>query len=106
VIEKFETHSSDVHCAVVLLTADDIASAKANPDKQELRARQNVILELGFFVGTLGRDHTFALVEKGLTLPSDINGLIYIPLDDGEWRIRLVKELKAAGLDVDANKAF
>jgi predicted nucleotide-binding protein len=105
-IEKFETHSTDVRCAVVLLTADDIASAKSNPQNQEFRARQNVILELGFFVGRLGRNRTFALVEKGLTLPSDINGLVYIPLDNGGWRIRLVKELKAAGLDVDANKAF
>ena len=105
-IEKFETHSSDVSCAVVLLTADDVASSKVNPRKTESRARQNVILELGFFVGALGRDHTFALVEKDVTLPSDIHGVVYIPLDAGEWRMRLVKELKASGLEVDANRAF
>jgi predicted nucleotide-binding protein len=106
VIEKFEVHAAGVQCAVVILTADDIASSKQNPEQKELRARQNVILELGFFVGRLGRERTFALVEKGLTLPSDIHGLIYIPMDGGEWRMRLVKELKAAGLQVDANRAF
>jgi predicted nucleotide-binding protein len=106
VIEKFETSAADVQCAVVILTADDIASSKANPDQKEFRARQNVILELGFFVGKLGRERTFALVEKGVALPSDIHGVVYIPLDDGEWRLRLVKELKAAGLRVDANRAF
>ncbi|MGA8733257.1 MAG: nucleotide-binding protein [Terriglobales bacterium] len=106
IIEKFEAHASDVQCAVVILTADDIASSKANPEQKEFRARQNVILELGFFVGKLGRDRTFALVEKGVTLPSDIHGVVYIPLDAGGWRLHLVRELKAAGLQVDANRAF
>ena len=106
IIEKFETHAADVQCAVVILTGDDIASSKANPEQKEPRARQNVILELGFFIGKLGRDRTFALVEKGVALPSDIYGVVYIPLDGGEWRLRLVKELKAAGLQVDANQAF
>jgi predicted nucleotide-binding protein len=95
-----------VSCAVVILTADDIASPRTEPDKKEFRARQNVVLELGFFVGNLGRHRTFALVEKGVTLPSDVHGVVYIPIDDGEWRLRLVRELKAAGLDVDANCAF
>jgi predicted nucleotide-binding protein len=106
IIDKFETHAADVQCSVVILTADDIASSKADPEQKEVRARQNVIFELGFFVGRLGRHRTFALVEKGVALPSDIHGVVYIPLDDGEWRLRLVKELKAAGLEVDANRAF
>jgi predicted nucleotide-binding protein len=106
IIEKFEAHAADARCAVVILTADDVGYLKANPEPKELRARQNVILELGYFVGKLGRDHTFALVEKGLALPSDIHGVVYIPLDEGAWRFLLVKELKAAGLDVDANSAF
>ncbi|MGB6688104.1 MAG: nucleotide-binding protein [Terracidiphilus sp.] len=106
IIEKFEDHAVDVHCAVVILTGDDVAAPKPDRSKEELRARQNVIFELGFFVGRLGRKRTFALVEKGVALPSDIRGVIYIELDDGAWRLRLVKELKAAGLDVDANRAF
>jgi predicted nucleotide-binding protein len=106
VIEKFEAHAADVQCAVVILTADDDGSPRVHSEQKELRARQNVILELGFFVGKLGRERTFALVEKGVTLPSDIHGVIYIPMDTEEWRLRLVKELKAAGLPVDANRAF
>jgi predicted nucleotide-binding protein len=106
IIEKFEAHATNVQCAVVILTADDIAASKANPEVKELRARQNVILEFGFFAGKLGRARTFALVEKDVALPSDMHGLIYIPLDTEEWRLRLVKELKAIGLQVDANLAF
>lgn len=106
IIEKFEAHASDVNCAVVLLTADDVANSREDPDENELRARQNVIFELGFFVGRLGRGNTFALVEREVVTPSDIAGVIYIPLDDGQWRLRLVKEIKAAGIDVDANRAL
>jgi predicted nucleotide-binding protein len=106
IIEKFETHSAGVRCAVVILTADDIASPKTDAEK-ELRARQNVIFELGFFVGKLGRDKAFALVEEGVALPSDIHGLVYIPLDTrNAWRLLLVRELNAAGIRVDANLAL
>jgi len=55
IIEKFESHAADVRCAVVILTADDIANSKANPEQKELRARQNVILELGLILcGQIG----------------------------------------------------
>jgi predicted nucleotide-binding protein len=108
IIEKFEAHASEARCAVILLTADDIGGPKGTlPDDLRPRARQNVIFEFGYFAGSLGRKNTFALVEKGVELPSDLDGLIYIHLeDDGIWRMRLVKELKAAGLDVDANHAL
>ncbi len=106
IIEKFEAHASDVKCAVVILTADDVANSRESPDENELRARQNVIFELGFFVGKLGRGNTFALVGRDVVTPSDIDGVIYIPLDEAEWRLRLVKEIKAAGVDVDANRVL
>jgi predicted nucleotide-binding protein len=106
IIEKFE-HHSDVACAVVILSPDDIASSKIAPTIKEERARQNVILEMGFFIGKLGRKRTFALLQYGVTRPSDIDGVLYIPMnDDSAWRMRLVMELKACGMDLDANKAF
>jgi predicted nucleotide-binding protein len=90
----------------VILTGDDVGYSKTTPEEKESRARQNVILELGYFVGKLGRDHTFALVEKAITLPSDIHGVVYIHLDDGHWSLLLAKELKAAGLEVDLNRVL
>lgn len=105
IIEKFEDYS-DVCCAVVILSADDIGYSKSNPTDKEERARQNVILELGFFVGRLGRGKTIALVVGEVARPSDINGILYIPMSGDAWRLTLVRELKAAGIDVDANKAF
>ncbi len=105
IIEKFE-HYTNVSCAVVILSSDDTAHSNSLPAIEEFRARQNVIFELGFFVGRLGRKRTFALVEKGLTRPSDIDRVLYISMEDDSWKIKLVAELKAAGMDVDANKAF
>jgi predicted nucleotide-binding protein len=70
------------------------------------RARQNVILELGYFVGKLGRNRVFTLKRNDdLEVPSDFSGVIYTPYDaTGSWRFELVKELKTAGYDVDANR--
>jgi predicted nucleotide-binding protein len=57
-----------------------------------------VIFEFGWFCGLLGREHVAVLHDPGVELPSDLNGLVYIPLDN-EWRNRLVRELKASGLN-------
>ena len=106
IIEKFE-QESNVGYAIVLFTPDDIGGLQ-NADDQQARARQNVIFELGYFAGRLGRDRVCILTVPGVEIPSDIFGLGYVAFDassDG-WKIGLVKELKNAGFDIDANKAF
>jgi predicted nucleotide-binding protein len=103
VIEKFEKYS-DVGFAIVLLTDDDLGKAKMQNDLNK-RARQNVIMELGFFFGKLGRGRVLPLYMEGVELPSDINGLVFTAIDtSGRWQFEIVKELKALGYDVDANK--
>jgi predicted nucleotide-binding protein len=103
-IEKFEAHG-DVSFAVILLTADDrggLADGELKP-----RARQNVILELGYFVGRLGRNRVCALKRGEIELPSDYVGVGYEELDDkGAWRVALARELDAAGHDIDWNKVM
>jgi len=105
IIEKFEEYS-DVAYAIVLFTGDDRGGLKdAPPDKYKLRARQNVILELGFFLGRLGRRRVCCLYRESVEVPSDYQGVVYVGLDDaGAWKLTLAKEMKAAGLDVDLNK--
>jgi predicted nucleotide-binding protein len=107
IIEKFEDYS-DVNFAIVLLSPDDIAYSKDKPpEDKEFRARQNVIFELGFFVGKLGREHVFILYkeEKNFKIPSDYSGICYTPYDNkGQWRFDLVGELKSCKYNVDANK--
>jgi predicted nucleotide-binding protein len=105
IIQKFEDHA-DVRFAVVLLTPDDEGRARGASDLRE-RARQNVILELGYFIGRLGRSNVCALKTEGVEEPSDLRGVLYTPLDSANaWHMRLAKELKAAGFDIDRNKAI
>lgn len=103
VIEKIERYS-EVAYAVVLLTPDDVGAERGHEDSLRPRARQNVILELGFFVGSLGRSNVAALVKGDLEWPSDFAGVVHIDMDEkGAWQILLARELKAAGLNVDLN---
>lgn len=106
-IEKFEDYA-DVGFAVVLLTQDDRGAPVDIPyEDQKPRARQNVLFELGYFIGRLGRNRVCALYQPGLELPSDYTGVLYHELDEkGAWRLKLAKELRAAGLPVDMNDAL
>lgn len=103
-IEKLEQFSA-VGFAVVLITPDDMGHPKNFPQKILPRARQNVVSELGFFVGKLGRKNVAVLYTEGVELPSDFLGVVYIPLRDTDgWKLGLAKEVKNAGLPVDLNK--
>ncbi len=106
-IEKFERNALNVGFAVVLLSPDDLAHAAREPLPAEAkpnRALQNVILELGYFMGKLGRPRLVALYRHGTDLLSDIHGLAYVLFDDGgHWKFKLAQELAAAGYDVDFN---
>jgi predicted nucleotide-binding protein len=105
VIEKFEEHS-DVGFAIVLLSPDDMAYPEnSSPEDAKPRARQNVILEMGFFLGKLGRENTFLLRRENVELPSDSAGILYNIYDDpyGTWRNKLVKELFGSGYKVTAD---
>ncbi len=101
VIEKLERHS-DVQFAVVLLSPDD-EGRKANT-QQELvgRARQNVLIELGYFVGKLGRSNVCTLRVEGTEIPSDFSGVTYTDMDKaGAWRTKLAQELVFAKFTID-----
>lgn len=101
IIEKFEEYAKDVNFAVILLTADD------RTEGEKFRARQNVVFEMGYFMGALGRDHVMCLVQENVEIPGDTAGVVYTQIDKvGIWKYSLVKELKSCGYDVDANKVL
>lgn len=106
IIEKFEDYA-DVGFAVVLLTPDDTGASKRKLVETKDRARQNVVFEFGYFVGKLERNRVCALVKGDIEKPSDLDGVVYIPLDERDgWKLQLVRELNAAGFAVDANLAL
>jgi hypothetical protein len=105
IIEKFEAHGGAAGFAVVVLTPDDVGG----PDEDHLqnRARQNVIGEMFWFAGRLGRNRVCALVKGDVEMPSDFAGVGYTDMDDrGALRPELVGELAAAGYTVDWAKAM
>jgi len=102
ILEKFERHAQTASFAIVLLTGDDEGRLRGADSPLKPRGRQNAILELGVFISQLGRAHVVVLKGPDVEKPSDIDGLMYIPLDDaGAWRIKLLKELEAADIKVD-----
>lgn len=105
VIETFEAYS-DVGFAVPLLTPDDIGATKTTPEKLLSRARQNVILELGYFIGRLSRTRVCALYVEGVELPSDIHGVLYVPLDAGgvwRWKLASIRTLCQRLIECNGN---
>ncbi len=63
--------------AILVLTGEDETAYG------KTRARQNVIHELGKFQERFGNNKTIVLVEKGVELPSNISGIIYIGFNPG-----------------------
>ena len=105
VIEKVEANS-EVGFAIVLLTPDD-EGRKAGDSDFEPRARQNVLLELGYFIGRLGRENVCALKRGNVEIPSDFAGIVWEDMDgSGGWRQGLGRELQAAGHEIDWNKVM
>lgn len=105
IIEKFEQHALNVGFAVVLMTPDDVGAKAGDPVPETAnRGRQNVVLELGYFMGTLGRSRVAALCGQEIERPSDIHGVLYIDVTRDGWELRLAKEMRDAGLAVDLNQ--
>ena len=101
IIEKFEANA-DVGFAVVLLTPDDEGCSVGEIPKP--RARQNVIAELGYFVGRLGRARVAVFKKGDVEVPSDFAGVVYTPLDGGgAWMRSLGQELQEAGFEINWN---
>ena len=107
IIDKFERIAATSDYAVVILTLDDIGALKENPDKTNLRARQNVILGLGYLYGALGRAKVSVLVKEGAEILSNDLGVSCTLMDPkGTWRLSLARYMKSAGLSFDIRENF
>ncbi|MEI6574438.1 MAG: nucleotide-binding protein [Alphaproteobacteria bacterium] len=104
VIEKVEAYS-DVSFAVVLLSPDDEGCKRGETPVP--RVRQNVLLELGYFIGRLDRSNVCAFMRDTVEIPSDFCGVLAEKFDDnGGWRQILARELEAAGFELDWNRVM
>ena len=99
IIEKFEKYAN-VSAAICLFTDDDTGKAKGE-EVFKNRARQNVVLEAGYFYGKIGRSNTIIVSDNGLEIPSDLQGVVYT--DHSTWKYGVLQELKAIGYNIDMN---
>lgn len=113
-LQKFLQFGSETRFAIVLITGDDLGAARRQYDLDgvadralQFRARQNVVLELGYFYGLLGWEHVFVLRKAAdkpfpnFEMPSDLAGTVFDRYDaSGEWRDELSKRLSKAGFEI------
>jgi predicted nucleotide-binding protein len=101
IIEKLEKYS-DVGYAFVILTPDDVGRLESEQHLHS-RARQNVILEFGYFIGLLGRGRVACLYKGDIELPSDMHGVVYVQFNKSVKEIYwyIIKELKAVGYSIN-----
>ncbi len=105
VIENLERYADDTGFAIALLTPDDVGALKDEADRQlNPRARQNVILELGYFIGKLNPHQVCLLYKEGVELPLGIRDVTYVPMDSADaWKLKLRQGMRKAGLPVDVS---
>lgn len=101
IISKLIEESNGACYAIALFSPDDSQSDGSK------RARQNVILELGYFIGLIGIERV-RILKKGLVdVPSDLQGVIYENYDqEGNWRIKLIKELEELSIEINAENVI
>lgn len=99
IVEKFEHYASQCAFAIALLTPDDKQATELSGDEM-WRARQNVILELGWFMRKVGRSGVVMLHKGTVELPSDLTGVLYLPFDKSIYEVseKLRQRLSGAGL--------
>ncbi|TGL65949.1 nucleotide-binding protein [Leptospira sarikeiensis] len=93
IIEKLEDETEDCHFAIIIMTADD------EQKDGGLRARQNVIHEIGFCQGRFGRNNVLVLKQNGVEEFTNISGIVYESFSEDNIAItfsRVAKELEDA----------
>ena len=108
IVETFSTNYADIGFAVVLLSPDDFAYSKNEAaTKRKLRPRQDVVLELGFLLGKLGRGNVLVFFREcaNFEIPTDFEGINVAAFDERDsWKLALIRELSNCGLAVDGDR--
>jgi predicted nucleotide-binding protein len=112
--QKFMLVGSRAKFAVVLLSSDDYGASRRQYDAEgvadralQFRARQNVVLELGFFYGRLGWENVFVVYEApnrifpNFERPSDLDGVVFDSMSDVAWRANLRARLARGGFAIN-----
>jgi predicted nucleotide-binding protein len=104
IIEKLEYYK-EVKYAIIIMSDDDLGGSKMTNEFIP-RARQNVVFEMGYFFGVLGRKNVVCILNNSkIERPSDIDGIVYLDYNN-TWQMDLIKELKAVGFNLNLENYF
>jgi predicted nucleotide-binding protein len=94
---KFELYAQICGYAMAIFTPDDEVTSG---EGTYLQARPNVIYELGWFCGRLGRSGVMLLLKEGTSVFSDFGGIIQkrFARNVSERVVDMRKDLVAAGI--------
>lgn len=104
---KIGQNSTATSFGIVLMTPDDMGYAlSGGADSTQPRARQNVVLEMGMLISSIGRRNIAILVKGHLERPSDADGILYIPFNNHVKEVvpRLAARLKESGFVLNPDK--
>ncbi len=108
IVENFSRDYADVVFAVVLLSPDDFGYAKNEAvTKRKLRPKQDVVFELGFLLGNLGKGNVLVFFREcaNFEIPIDFEGIKVAAFDDRDsWKLALLRELSNCGLAVEGDR--
>jgi len=108
IVENFSRVYTDVVFAVVLLSPDDFAYPKNEAaTKRKLRPQQDVVLELGFLLGKLGKANVLVFFRESANfeIPTDFEGIKVTAFDDRDsWKLALIRELTNCGYNVNPDR--
>lgn len=104
---KIGKNSTATSFGVVLMTPDDMGYAQSSDAESiQPRARQNVVMEMGMLISSIGRRNIAILVKGHLERPSDADGILYIPFNNHvkETVPRLAARFKESGFVLNPDK--
>lgn len=103
-LEQEFADQTNANFAVVILSSDEFVYSKnGKPGDAKLRARQDIIFDLGYLLGRLGRQNVLALYyeQKSFLLPTLLHNAVYLPYDKGGgWQQALMKRLQFCGYNI------
>jgi predicted nucleotide-binding protein len=104
IIEKIESNSN-ISYGIVIYSPCDVGAEKGQESNLKPRARQNVVFEHGYLIGKIGRKNVCALItDRGIEIPNDISGVVYVEMYTEDWKNKIAKEIKGAGIEIDLDR--
>ena len=92
-IEELIRMTKEMDFAVIVFSPDDLTQSRG---KKKKAPRDNVVFELGLFMGALSRERTYIVAPKqmDIKIPSDLLGVTCLNYQRGQGHVGLAKRLR------------